>query len=495
MINKLQANFQLNNNKLCLQIENNKYSYADVALRIASIQNILASFTEKDIVGITAENSVDTYASIIACWLSGKGFVPIHPKYPVERNEKIMKQAEIDLILSSAKEWDNFIPDNNSVKVKQNSLPEAKQGNILINDTSPEQIFCILFTSGSTGEPKGVPYTLKSIASTLDAFFALDYNLTVNDRFLQMFEFTFDMSMLSYLPAFYLGASIYTVGFDKIRYLEALKAMQKYKITFAMMVPSTLALLRPYFPKIQLQHLKYSLLGGEPFPKDLATEWSKCIPNSTIVNISGPTEITMACMGYTLDKKPENNESYNGILAFGYPWKNTKAILVDENLNIVDEGITGELCFSGDHVMQGYLNLPELNDRVFFHKEINGKQQRFYRTGDMAFIKNGIFYTCGRKDLQVKIQGHKVELEEIEFVTKKLLNNPNVFALAGLTAQGAQEIQLVISATNLDQASVKDQLRSKLPPYMMPNSIKFVNKLPYNENGKIDRRALKNLFE
>jgi amino acid adenylation domain-containing protein len=494
LIKKLQNSFHPENNSLCLHICGKDYTYAEITHLTAAIQNILVKNTSGDIVGIVATDSPETYASILACWFSGKGFVPVHPKYPADRNNNIIEQANIDLILSSVIKCDGFISTSKVHIVNSENTP--KQDNkISICHCAKEQILCILFTSGSTGQPKGVPMTLKNIECTLDSFFSLRYNHRSSDRYLQMFELTFDMSMLSYLPAFIIGASIYTVGSDKIKYLEALKIMLEHKITFAAMVPSTLSLLRPYFPKIFLPELKYSLLGGEPFFFDLAEEWSKCTPHAILVNISGPTEITMACMGYELNKDFSKNKAHNGILGFGYSWKNTTAIVVDDNLSAAETGKTGELCFSGDHVMSGYLNQPELNKAVFFEKEINGKLMRFYRSGDMAFVdETGFFYTCGRKDLQVKIQGHKVELEEIEYVAKKILKNNNIIALTTLNTFGSHEINMVIEAKTIDEKEIIDKLYQKLPPYMMPSRIKAVDNFVYNTNGKIDRIAFNKLF-
>jgi len=495
MIQRLYENFQPENKRTCLHVENNSYSYADIYERVKSIRKILSEKTKQDFIGIVSENSEDTYASILACWFSGKGFVPIHPRNPVERNEKILEQAKIDLVLASSAEYKNCLPKTKNLAIVQTDDLQKIKKPLQVKEIPETTVFCVLFTSGSTGQPKGVPLTLKNIACTLDAFFSLGYNLTENDRFLQMFEFTFDLAMMSFLPAFYLGASVYTVGYNKIRYLEALRTLQDHKISFAIMVPSTLTLLQSYFSKIQLPELKYALIGGEPFPFDLAKSWSGCVSNAAIINVYAPAEATMLCMGYTYDRNVEKNKAHNGILAFGKPWKNTTALVIDENIEIVVEGQTGELCFSGDHVMQGYLDQPDLNKEVFFQKEIHGNRLRFYRTGDMVYFKDGIYYTCGRKDLQVKIQGHRIELEEIECIARKVLINPQVFALAGLSKKGTTEIYLVIASEKNNEAFVRDKLQSKLPPYMIPNSIKFVDKLVYNDHGKIDRKALKKLFE
>ena len=183
----------------------------------------------------------------------------------------------------------------------------------------------MLFTSGSTGVPKGVPYTSQNINSTLDSFFALGYSLSENDRFLQMFELTFDMSMLSYLPAWCIGASVHTLDNSGIKYLNAVRVMQEQDISVVTMVPSTLQLLKPYFPQIKLPAIRYCQLGGEPLYADIAELWMTCIPNAQLINISGPCETTMACMSYTLNRDFSKNKSHKDILAFGTHGKTLKS--------------------------------------------------------------------------------------------------------------------------------------------------------------------------
>ena len=495
LIRRLYEVFTLHNNDLCMVVEEKSYTYADITRRIAAIQHVVKKATSNSLIGIAAVDSPDTYAAILACWFLGRGYVPVHPRYPVERNLKNIEETGIDLVISPTQNWKKFMPVIDSLTVICSDTLEDVTEPPVLQNISDENVSCVLFTSGSTGQPKAIPLSLKNLACTFDSFLALGYDLTKNDRFLQMYEFTFDQSIMSFLPTFYFGASMYTVSFDKIRYLEALKIMQQYTVTFTILVPSTIALLRPFFSKISLPDVKYNYLGGEALPLELAEAWSKCVPNALITNVYAPSEATMLCMGYELRRHPEKNHSHNGIVPFGEPWKNTTAIVINENLEMVGEGITGEICFAGDHVMTGYLNQPEANKKALFEKEVNGQLRTFYRSGDMVFLKEGIYYTCGRVDLQVKIEGHKVELEEIEFLARKILETPDVYALTGLTTKGTHEIYLVVKATDFSEDVLREKLNQHLAPYMMPSKIKRINQLIYNNNGKVDRKALKSLFQ
>ncbi|MCX6164877.1 MAG: AMP-binding protein [Ignavibacteriae bacterium] len=461
------------------------YTYNEFKNYVASYNSNIKNILSRDeiLVGVITHNDIETYATLFALMFSGYGFVPLNPRNPVERNNGIIEQSEIKHIFSSAnyEEYDTINTKNIPVSENKINIPE-------IDD---EKVLCILFTSGSTGIPKGVPYTKKNIDSTLDAFFHLGYDLNEEDKFLQMFEFSFDMSLLSYLPVLCIGACVYTVPEDEIKYLAAYKVMDKYDVTFAAMVPSTLAFLRPYFSDIKLEKVKYSLLGGEPFYVDIAREWFECLPNAQIVNISGPTETTMACMGYNLSKDFLINKSLNDILAFGKPWKNTTAIVVDENNEEVSVGVEGELCFAGDNVMKGYWKMPEVNSNVFFRKNINGKEIDFYKTGDMAKLdEEGDFYSCGRKDFQFKIQGYKVEIGEIEKHVRDFTKLINVAALVYRNNSGVLEIHLYLERYSRDKDGVIEYLKKKVPSYMLPSGITILHAFPTNMNGKIDRKEL-----
>lgn len=472
--------------------ERNAFSINDTFYTYNEFKNYVASYginlrkilgNDELLVGVLTHNDIETYAILFALIFSGYGFVPLNPKNPVERNNSIVGQADIKHIFSSVSYEEYGTINTKNIPVSENTinLPEIDE----------EKVLCILFTSGSTGIPKGVPYTKRNIDSTLDAFFHLGYNLNEEDKFLQMFEFSFDMSLLSYLPALCIGACVYTVPEDEIKYLAAYKVMDKYNITFAAMVPSTLVFLRPYFYDIKLEKVKYSLLGGEPFYVDIAKEWSECLPNALVVNISGPTETTMACMGYNLSRDFSKNKSLNDVLAFGKPWKNTTAIVVDENNKVVPVGVEGELCFEGDNVMKGYWKMSEINNNVFFRKNINGNEVIFYKTGDMAKLdEEGDFYSCGRKDFQYKIQGYKVEIGEIEKHVRDFTKLVNVAAVVYSNNSDVLEIHLYLEKYKGDKDDVIKYLKKKVPSYMLPSGITILNAFPTNMNGKIDRKKL-----
>lgn len=472
-------------------ISNTYYTYKDFAQIISNIRLVIQTSVKRSEinVGLITNDDIHTYASIIALWMEGKAYVPIHPDFPASRNTMVIKQAEISTILDSS--IDMIFSEYNTILTKQCKVSEI---NLKPVSVSEDDLGYIFFTSGTTGTPKGVPITFGNLSSFIDAFWKLDYTIDNTDRCLQMFELTFDLSVVSYLAPILKGACVYTIPKDEIKYSYIFELMEDYNLTFALMVPSILHYLRPYFDEIDCPAMKYSLFCGEALPLDVTEEWSACVPNATIANVYGPTECTIFCTDYTY-KRGEHNKTHNGVLTIGKDMQNTFTIIVDENNNEVVHGQSGELCLSGKQLTTGYWKNEEKNKETFFYKEYNGKNIRFYRTGDLCTVdKEGDILYLGRVDFQAKIQGFRVELSEIEFHTKAALNKINVVAIAFTNNIHNTEIGLVIESSIFETNELLENLKTKLPKYMIPTQIKFAESFPLNTNGKIDRNKLKELF-
>ncbi len=485
--NSIENHF--NNNAFC--INNTFFSYKEFAQIVSNIRALIKeSIKSTEInVGLIANDDIQTYGSIIALWLEGKAYVPLNPEFPFERNKMVIDQADIVSILDSSSE--RQFNDYNSLQT--NNLDNSKLDLFPVK-ISNDTLAYIFFTSGTTGTPKGVPITFGNLSGFIDAQWALDYKITKDDRCLQMFELTFDLSVVSYLAPILKGACVYTIPKDEIKYSYIFELMEDHKLTYSLMVPSILHYLRPYFDEISCQSMKYSLFCGEALPLDVTKEWAKCIPNATIANVYGPTECTIYCTNYTYQRDGEN-KTHNGVITIGKDMKNTSTIIVGENNNEVEIGKQGELCLSGVQLTPGYWNNERKNKEVFFFKMYNGKKTRFYRTGDLCRSdKDGDILYLGRVDFQAKIQGFRVELSEIEFHVKAKLIKTNVVVIAFTNSIDNTEIGLVIESNPLDTKPLIDDLNLKLPKYMIPTQIKFIEKLPLNTNGKTDRNKLTELF-
>ena len=491
LIYNIQKSIEDNYDGNAFCINNTYYTYKDFAQIMSNIRLVIqTSVKSSEInVGLITNDDIHTYASIIALWMEGKAYVPIHPDFPSGRNAMVVKQADISTILDSSA--DMIFSEYNTILTKQCKVSEIDLTPVPV---SKDDLGDIFFTSGTTGIPKGVPITFGNLSSFIDAFWKLNYAIDNTDRCLQMFELTFDLSVVSYLAPVLKGACIYTIPKDEIKYSYIFELMEDHNLTFTLMVPSILHYLRPYFDEIDCPAMKYSLFCGEALPLDVTEEWSACIPNATIANVYGPTECTIFCTDYTY-KRGEDNKTHNGILTIGKDMQNTLSIIVDEENNEVKHGKSGELCLSGEQLTPGYWKNEEKNKETFFYKEYNGKNIRFYRTGDLCTVdKEGDILYLERVDFQVKIQGFRVELSEIEFHAKAVLNKINLVAIAFTNSIHNTEIGLVVESPIFETKELLEDLKTKLPQYMIPTQIKFAESFPLNTNGKTDRKKLKELF-
>ncbi len=466
-------------NAFCIQ--DKYYSYAAFAQRVAAIQQRLeVGYAGTLRVGLTIADNIDTYATIVALLLSGRTYIPINAHHPAERTMRIIEQAGLDVVFSQNIDvaWPGVVTEDTTAIANGNRQVQRYAGECA------SSYAYILFTSGSTGVPKGTPITYHNLDAFVSAFDALGYELNEEDRVLQMFDLTFDLSVTSYLNPLIAGACVYTVPDKGMKFTNVYALLEEYQLTFALMVPSVLSFLRPYFDEIRLPEMRYSLFCGEALHADVSREWMKCVPNAVVDNVYGPTEATIFCLTYRL---PATNDivAHNGVVCIGTPMQGMGCIVVNDDNQPVAEGEKGELCLFGHQVTPGYLD-EEKNKVAFFG--LDGV--RYYRTGDVAQrLPDGNYIYCGRADHQVKIQGFRVELGEIEHHAR-MLCACNVVAVVVTNEQGASQIDLVLEAEVADQNEILKGLRGKLPSYMVPARVHAIAPFPLNVNGKTDRKEL-----
>jgi acyl-coenzyme A synthetase/AMP-(fatty) acid ligase len=334
-----------------------------------------------------------------------------------------------------------------------------------------------------------------NIGAFMKSFSEVGFKINHSDRCLQCFDLTFDVSIQSFLVPLTNGACTYTIPHDQIKYSYVYGLLEDHKLTFGAMAPSMIRYLRPYFEEIYVPSMRYNILTAEASPLDLITEWSKCIPNAEIYDFYGPTEATIYCTYYKINKK-NNNKQLNGMLSIGKAMSGLTAIIIDEDGNIQEANQKGQLCISGDQLTPGYWKYPDKTAESFFEREWKGTIKRFYKTGDSCFIDNeGDIMYAGRLDYQVKIQGFRIELSEIEYHTRECLLGQNAVAVAFENKTGNTEIALFVEDEETDSSALLVYLKSKMPSYMIPNKIYYNNKFPLNSNGKTDRNMLKKLIK
>ncbi|QLG46693.1 amino acid adenylation domain-containing protein [Costertonia aggregata] len=488
---ELLSSFEKNRELNAFCIANNHYTYGQLEQKVNGIRNAIRSNAkeENEHMGLVLSDSLETYASILACWLENKAYVPISLTSPKERNQSVLQQAEVHILLS-AKEvpgYDEYLIIDTEPLV--NASLQDRGG-----DYDNDSLAYIFFTSGTTGTPKGVPITFSNLIAFCKAFDQMVCTIDHTDKCLQMFELTFDLSVMSYLIPLLKGACVYTIPDDTIKYGYIVELMEDKQLTFALMVPSILQYLRPYFSEINCTSMKNNLFCGEALPLDVTQEWANCIPNATIMNVYGPTEDTIFCTELVYNRSGEN-KSHNGVLSIGKPMKGVHTIIVNDDQKILPPGEKGELCLGGAQLTRGYWKNPEKNNATFFTTTYMGKETRFYKTGDLCFMDgDGDIMYSGRVDFQAKIQGFRVELSEVELYAKQALDKKNAVAVAFKNKMGNTEIGLVIEGEKMDIKPVMAHMKSKMPVYMIPTQTRFMDVFPLNTNGKTDRKQLTSLF-
>lgn len=459
-----------------------------------TISGILASLARTEYhnqkVGLVINDDIETYASIFALWLQGKCYVPLHPNWPMDRCLDICEQVELDLILDS------------STETRYEGIPVVhtcgRSGNMnalkAVSGINEDDLAYILFTSGSTGKPKGVQLMRKNVAAFMDSFWQTGIVINEEDRCLQAFDLSFDVSVQSYLVALTRGACVYTIPHGQVKYVYASGLIEDHHITFGAMAPSMLRYLQPYFEEMDATSLKACILTAEACPVNLMEDWYNCATNTEIYDFYGPTEATIYCTYYKLTRGG-NNKSLNGISSIGKPLANCVGLILDEQGNELPTGEKGELCVAGDQVTKGYWKNDEKNASSFFYKEVNGEKMRFYHTGDLCYKdEDGDIMYSGRLDHQAKIQGFRVELGEIEYHAREYLKK-NAVCIAFDNEKSLTEIAMFIESTEFDAEDLLAYMRTKMPAYMIPTRLFFVPVFPLNSNDKTDKVKLKEMIQ
>lgn len=476
-------------NRNAFFIKGEYYTYGQLANTVAAIRDAIhARAPQNKCVGLVIEDELETYASIIALWMDGMCYVPLHPEWPLERCEGIIDQVGIDLVLDSGEKT-----RYHKVDVLESKRIENKalcQNTDYIKDIPDTDLAYILFTSGSTGVPKGVPISRGNLSAFVEAFWDMGFDITEEDRVLQCFDLSFDLSVMSYLIPLLRGACAYTVPYNEVKYTYSYTLMEDYELTVALMAPSTITYLKPYFDEINLPKLRYSLFCGEALYEDITLEWAKCIPNAAIFNVYGPTEDTIFCTYYQVNRNGVN-KTHNGVLSIGKTMSSGCVTVLNEQGEEAGCEEQGELGLFGHQLFTEYWKNHE-KTRDSFIVAADGK--KYYKSGDVCYRdSDGDIMYCGRKDHQVKIQGFRVELGEIEFHANQHLGKKTV-CIAYDNAYSLTEIALFVESVETDTKDLYEYLKSQMPDYMIPSKILFCEKFPLNINGKIDRKVLKNML-
>lgn len=479
-----QAN--LRPNALALAAGDARWSYAELRERAGRIAACLMANSGADeaFLGLAVSDGPDFYAGLLAAWMLGRAYVPFRLNDPPERNRAIFDALGLKTALLPEEASPDLLAEYPALNWIQAGEAEGFVPWEKAAPHDPDRIAYVLFTSGSTGTPKGVPIRWRN----LDAFSAalLEsglYDFGPNDRFLQIFQPTFDLSVFSFWIPWQTGGSVFVVPQAGTLAFNASWLLEEEGLTVALMTPSTLGYLRPYFDDLRLPRLRLSLFCGEALSHRITAEWAACVPNARIENVYGPTEATIFCSRYVWEDERSQRESWQGIVPIG-------EALPGMELRLDGDDEESELLLIGPQVSGEYWLDPERTSRQFFQDESGAKG---YRSGDLCRVsENGQFLFAGRVDFQVKIDGYRIELGEIEHQARSVSGCENVAAIPVQTGD-AWKLLLFLQGWKGPTDEVSAGLREKLPHYMVPQAVFALDALPLNSSGKIDRKALAEL--
>jgi amino acid adenylation domain-containing protein len=397
-----------------------------------------------------------------------------------------------------------LLPDCSDVTELARQLPQhtiLAANNLVLEEpfthSVPQEdaIAYLLFTSGSTGVPKGVMVSHRNVTRFLRVM-QERYSLNETDRLSQMFDMVFDLSVFDMFMAWEVGACVCVPSRQQV--LLPADYIVESDLTVWFSVPSVAVLMKQlrFLQPEAFPHLRLSLFCGEALMAEVAHAWQMAAPNSVVENLYGPTEVTLACTVYRWQGQASQPDCENGVVPIGEPFPGMTAIVVNEALKEVLPGQSGELLMAGPQVALGYWKNPEKTSQMFLRPP--GRGAMFYRTGDLVRRPEGThpLNYLGRIDHQIKIRGLRVELGEIEAVLREAAGIDRAVALGWpIAANGAEGIVAFLETKNVDITTVLDTVKARLPTYMVPRAIHLIAEFPLNANGKIDREALQKLLE
>jgi amino acid adenylation domain-containing protein len=504
-----------------LEVNDESLSYAELRRRAESLAATLSRHTPPggpQLTAVFAYRTATAYAGTLAALLRGHGYVPLNRTFPPLRTRTMLERAGCRAVVAdraSAEQLDDVLdgidgpllvvlpehddvaelrarwPDHTVLGASELESPQAFEP----AEVEPGSIAYLLFTSGSTGIPKGVMVSHANVVAFVDAMVDR-YGITEEDRFSQTFDMTFDLSAFDMFVAWERGACVCCLPASEA--IKPGKFIRERDLTVWFSVPSVglfmkrLGMLKPdRYPS-----LRWSLFCGEPLPAEIAQAWAEAAPNSTVENLYGPTEATIACTLYRWDPASSPTECRHGIVPIGAPYPGMTVLVADESYREVEPGGEGELLLEGPQVSLGYWQDPEKTAAAFVVPP--ERTQIHYRTGDLVrrpVAGEPITYV-GRLDHQVKVNGHRVELGEIEAALRELAGVDAVVALGWpRTDAGAAAITAFAAGTEADPELLREALAARLPDYMVPRRIHLLDAIPLNANGKFDRGALVKLLE
>ena len=466
-----------------------------------SIGTVIANNTNKALrkpVLVFVDRRIEGLVGFLGVIESGNFYVPIDSKMPFERVRLISEVLDpVAAITVTAKE--EAILDQISFKGIRLKYDEV------INESSDEGILCdirsqiidtdpvySIFTSGSTGVPKGVVVSQRGMVDLAD-WLVETFGFTEKDVLGNQTPFYFDGSVKDICICLKSGATLQVIG---RKYFSFPKLLVSYlndnKVTALLWATSAIVLIgnSEILDFEKPEYVRIVTFAGEAMPAKQLKVWMRKLPNARFINLYGPTEITVDCTYFEVDREFGDDE----FIPIGMACLNKQILVFNDENKLVEVGEPGELCVRGTGVSLGYYNNKTKTEEVFVQNPLHDMyEDKIYRTGDIVkYNEFGELEFVSRKDFQIKHNGNRIEMGEIEVAVNSI---PNVTNAACIFDQPNDKIVLYYTSSDGQELDVINLVKEKIPVYMFPNVITMLSKMPYNMNGKIDRIELKRMYE
>lgn len=489
-----------NTDKIALKCSGESLSYKDLDKYSEAIALYLKEVHKEENTPIVIYGNKENL--IMACMIgalkSGRAYVPLDISFPLDRVFEVTKEVKPKVVFnfSDEKEFEGLNVIN---KDELENIIKKYEGITLDKKhwVKEDENAYILFTSGSTGKPKGVQISSNNLDSFVD-WISPYLKIDKGDKvIMNQAAYSFDLSVTSIYPGLVNGATLFSLSKNVLAdYKQLFKQFRESDMAVWVSTPSFagVCITEKDFNSQMLPKLESMIFIGEALPKSLAKELLDRFPNTRVINGYGPTEATVGVSVNDITYKEINDEKS---LPVGYPMQNCKIKILDENGNELKENEKGEIVIIGPSVSKGYFNNKEKTDEVFYYDEIDGVKYRAYKTGDMGYMLNGNIYYCGRKDFQIKLNGFRIEIEDIESNLRKVDNVKNAIVLPVYKDEKIAYLKGIVQLKEKNELGnlkngmlIKKELGKYIPSYMIPRNIKIIDEFPTNINGKIDRKKL-----